>query len=177
MFRVYQDWDSLEDPTLSGVYIYDREKYVYTGDECRWGPLKELPSIQPVLWDSDRRRDCERSSCLVKGISLLGKVSHYGMIRMLARHFAIREVESAVNRTRSLHSLYLHSSSASDLFNAPKSPATANAAKVSASSSCCPSDSSRSDLASWNSFRSILVTPRDVRIWAEDREGLASCSV
>ena len=85
-------------------------------------------------------------------------------------------MESAYE-SRPLHSLYLHNSSTSDLFDIPESPATASAARVSASSSCCLNDSSRSDFASLNSFRSILVTPRDARIWAEDSEGLASCSV
>ena len=132
--------------------------------------------IQPILGDSDRRWDRKHSSYLIKDVSLLSKISYYRMIWMFDWHFAIWKVES-VYRSRPLHSLYLHSSSTSNLFDTPESPATASAARVSASSSCCLNDSSRSDFASLNSFWSILVTPRDVRTWAEDSEGLASCSV
>jgi hypothetical protein len=73
---------------------------------------------------------------------------------------------------------YLQSSSASP-FLGPKPAATTLAASVSASSCppCCEIASSRSDFASWASPRSRRVTPRAVRRWGEERDGLASCSV
>lgn len=73
---------------------------------------------------------------------------------------------------------YLQSSSASP-FLGPKPAATTLAASVSASA-CprrCEMASSKSDFASWASPRSRRVTPRAVRRWGEDMDGLASCSV
>jgi hypothetical protein len=73
---------------------------------------------------------------------------------------------------------YLQSSSASP-FLGLKPAATTLAASVSASSCppCCKIASSRSDFASCTSPRSRRVTPRAVRRWGEERDGLASCSV
>jgi hypothetical protein len=84
------------------------------------------------------------------------------------------------DREKKKHSGYAHlQSSSASPFLGPKPAATTLAASVSASACppCCETASSRSDFASCTSPRSRRVTPRAVRRWGEERDGLASCSV